>query len=119
MENSIRNMNDLAARIKQLEAEDAIKTEQVKVQLVIVKESLKPSSLIKSSLGAIAGSKEARSSALGTTAGLAAGWLARKLFTLNSKNFVRNILGYGIQAVTTNLVQKKLPGLTEKKARFY
>ncbi len=107
-------MDDLAARIKHLETEDALKMEQVKAQLAIVKESLKPSSLIKSSLGAIAGSNEIRVSALGTTAGVAAGWVARKLFTLNSKSMARKILGYGIQALTTNLVKKKLPNLLEK-----
>ena len=108
-------MDGLAARIKELEARDGHQMENIKLQLHQVKASLQPGALIKSSLKAITTSKEIKGTALTTTAGLAAGWVARKLFTLNSKSLIRKAIGYGVQLATTKLVTKKLPRLTENK----
>ncbi len=108
-------MDDLARKIKELEALEATQMEVVKAQLQVVRESLKPSSLIKNSFKSITGSGDLKHMAIDTSAGMAAGWVARKLFTLNSKGFVRKILGYGLQYITTNIVTKKLPELREKK----
>ena len=107
-------MDDLAERIKELEALEASQMEVVKAQLLVVRESLKPSALIKNSWKAITNSDDIKHTAIDTSAGLTAGWVARKLFTLNSKSFVRKILGYGLQYITTNLVTNKLPELREK-----
>jgi len=113
--NYIKNMDDLAAKIKELEAIDTRQMESLKLQLHGIKESLQPGALIKSSLRAIASSTEVKGTALTTTAGVAAGWVARKLFTLNSKSLIRKAIGYGLQLATTKLVAKKLPQLTDNK----
>jgi hypothetical protein len=88
--------------------------EQVKYQLEIVKEGLKPAALLKGSIQGIIGSGELKSNAVSTSAGLAAGWLARKLFTLNSKNLIRKTLGYGVQFIATKLVTNKMPAIMKK-----
>ena len=115
MKNSVATMDDLTERIKALEAMDAAQMEVVKAQLLVVKELLRPSVIIKNSLKAVTGSDDVKHAAIDTSAGLATGWLARKLFTFNSHGFVRKILGYGLQYITTNIVTKKLPELREKK----
>lgn len=109
-------MDDLATRIKELEAADTRQMESLKLQLNGVKESLQPGALIKSSLRAIASSREIKGTALSTTAGIAAGWVARKLFTLNSPNLLRKAIGYGLQLATAKLVAKKLPQITQNKS---
>lgn len=115
MKNTIATMDDLAIRIKELEALEALQMDVVKAQLMVVRQSLKPSSLIKNSFKSITSSGDLKHTAIDTSAGVAAGWAARKLFTINSKGFIRKILGYGLQYITTNMVAKKLPELREKK----
>ncbi|MES2848830.1 MAG: hypothetical protein V4685_07215 [Bacteroidota bacterium] len=115
MKNTVATMDDLSARIKELEALEATQMDVVKAQLVVVRESLKPSSLIKNSFKSIATPGGIKNTVISTSAVVAAGWMAKKLFVSNSPGIVRKILGYGLRYITTSVVTKKLSALREKK----
>ena len=112
--NTNANMSKLAARIKELEAQEAVQQEDLKQQAVELFEELKPSALLKSALHEITASSTLKHSVVDTSLAVGAGWLARKAFTFNSKNIFRKLLGYGLQYITTNVVSEKMPGLRNK-----
>ena len=113
MENTIATMDDLAERIKYLEAMEIVHMAEIKQRSAALKDGLRPSALLKNAVQSITGSPAIRHTAVDTSVGMAAGWAARKIFTLNSKNIFRKLLGYGLQYIATNVVIKEMPKLRE------
>ncbi len=114
MKNGIANMTDLDERIKQLEALQAVQLTALKIQSRELMEDLKPSALLKTAFKDVVSSKAVKSDVMNTSIGMGAGWVARKLFTFNSKNLFRKVAGYALQYITTNLVTKKIPAIKDK-----
>ena len=111
-------MEGLSMRIKELEAIEASQMFELKAQAAVVAESLRPSELAKSVIQEITGSADLKHAAVDTSVGLAAGWLAQKIFTLNSPNAIRRMLGFGLQYITTNIITKKMSGLRDQSEEF-
>ena len=107
-------MTDLDKKIKELEIVEARQLADIKEQFSVVKQSLRPSSLVKQAFNDIKGSKKIQRNALDTSVGMGAGFLARKIITFNSKNILRKLTGYALQYITTKLVTKKMPGIRGK-----
>lgn len=101
---TITSIAELKTAIQVLEFEQMIKRQQLKDQLLLTHESLKPVNLIKSTLSEVASSPYLIDNILGATMGLASGYLTRKLVVSGSHNIFKKILGSVIQFGVTNLV---------------
>jgi hypothetical protein len=89
-----------------LQIEQAEKRQRLKEQLNISYESLKPLNLLKSALKDISSSPDLGDNLLGTTVGLASGFLSKKIFIGKSGNLLRNLIGSMLQYGITNVVAK-------------
>jgi len=116
MKNTVKSMDDLDIQIKELEAEEVLRTAALKAQVTIVMDGFRPSSLIKSAITEIAGSKGLRDGAIDTSVGMGAGWLVRKIVQANSKNIFLKLTGFVLQTITTGIISSKMPLIRQKIA---
>jgi hypothetical protein len=94
----------LKSAIQLLEAEQALKGQQLKEQFYIAYESLKPVNLVKHALQDISSSPYLIDNILSTAVGIASGFLTNKIFIGRSGNIVRSLLGSILQFGVTNAV---------------
>jgi hypothetical protein len=92
--------------IQLLEEEQIIKRQQLKEQLTISYESLKPLNLLQAAIRDMSSSPDLGNNVLGSALGLASGYLSKKLFVGTSGNIMRKLIGSFIQLGVTNLVAK-------------
>ena len=91
--------------ISQLEVEQAIDGQLLKEQFCVTYESLKPINILRNTLYEITSSPHLVDSILGTAAGLASGYLSRKIVMIGaSGNLVRRLFGSILQLGVTNVV---------------
>jgi len=114
MVNTVANMNDLTRRILELEALHATQLASIKDQTQEILNDLKPSALVKSAFTEIAGNTRLKHNMIDTSLGIGAGFLVRKIFANKSAGLFRRLIGYGLQAITTKLVTKKIPAIRDK-----
>ncbi|MBW6500024.1 MAG: hypothetical protein K0B05_01415 [Bacteroidales bacterium] len=105
MEN-ITSVADIKNAIQILEEEQTVRGEQLKEQLHLTFESLKPVNLIKSTIKDISSSPYLIDNILGTATGLASGYLSRKIIVGASGNILRKLFGVVLQLGVTNLVAR-------------
>jgi hypothetical protein len=105
MEN-ITSKATLKNAILLLEAEQEEAGQILKKQFFITYERFKPVNIIKSTLKDIASSPNLFDNILGTTTGLATGFLSKKLIVGGSSNMFRKLLGSLFQLGVTALVAK-------------
>ena len=103
MEN-ITSATGLKNAIQLLEAEQADKGQQLKEQLYITVESLKPVNLLRNTLDDVASSPFLIDNILGTALSLTTGFLSKKLFIGASGGKIRKLIGYVLQFGVTNFV---------------
>lgn len=101
---TISSTADLKDTIQLLEIEQAIKKELLKEQFHITYESLRPINIIKNTLKDIAATPNLIDNVLGTVAGLASGYLTKKIVTGTSANIFRKLIGSVLQLGVTNVV---------------
>ena len=90
--------------IQLLEIEKAINEQLLKEQFHITIESLKPINLLKSTLNDMSSSPSFINNILGTTIGLATGYISKKIFVGMSGNIIRKFIGSIMQLGVTNVV---------------
>ena len=100
----ITTINELKIAIQILEFERTIKEQELKEQLFITHESLKPVNLIKSAIHEITSSPYFIDNILGATMGLASGYISKKLIVAGSHNIFRKLFGSILQFGVTNVV---------------
>jgi hypothetical protein len=76
----------------------------LKEQFYLTYEGLKPINILRSTFNEIVTSPNLINNLLGTTVGLATGYLSKKLFVGASNNIFRNILGAFLKQGVTNVV---------------
>lgn len=103
MEN-ITTTEELKNAIELLEFEQTYKWQIVKKQLLVVHEGLKPLNLIKSTISEATSSPYLMENILGAAAGLASGYVSRKIVIGRSANVIRKLIGSAIQFGVTNVV---------------
>lgn len=124
--NPIVTKSDLQDAIRQLELKRDEEARLLKAQFKATYESVKPINLIKSTFREFTSSSELKDNVLGTTVGLAAGFLSKALFVGFSSNPLRKLAGSLIMFGVTNLVtrngangggmvRKFLSGVTRKR----
>jgi hypothetical protein len=102
----ITTVAGLKSAIISLEAEQYEKGRQLKKQVYITLDSLRPVNLIRSSLRDIFSSGDLIGNISGTTLGLAGGFLLKKLFVGRSGNLFKKLLGSLLQFGLTNMISK-------------
>ena len=101
---NITSTVSLKSAIQLLESEQAQKGQQLKAQLYIVYESLKPVNLVKNALQDISSSPFLIDNILSTGLGIASGFLTNKIFIGRSGSIIRKLLGTILQFGVTNTV---------------
>jgi hypothetical protein len=96
----------LRNQIQLLESEQAIKGQDLKEQFYIVYESLKPLNLLLRTLKDVSSSPNLIDNVLGTTIGLASGYLSKKIFIGSSGNLIRKLIGSALQFGVTDAVRQ-------------
>lgn len=94
--------------ISRLEIEKKEKYEDLKWQLEVTANSLKPINIIKDTVQDFQQSPDLKSSFVKGIASLTGGYLSKKLLFGKSKSTIKNILGYVLQYGMTHLISKKV-----------
>jgi hypothetical protein len=103
----MKNINSAIAlknAIILLEADQAVKERLLKEHVYLTFESLKPVNLLRSSLRDISTTPDLINNLLGTSVGLASGFISKKIFVGASGNMIRKLLGVVLQLGVTNIV---------------
>jgi hypothetical protein len=106
---NITSVAGLKNAIQFKEVEQAVKGQHLKEQLFFTIESIRPASLIKGTLKDLASSPKLYENILGAAAGLATGYLSKKIVIGFSGGIVRKIVGTVLQLGVAGLVTKN-PG---------
>lgn len=101
---NITSATGLKSAILLLEDDQAVKGQLLKEQFYLTYESLKPVNLLKRTLHDIYSSPYLLDNILGTSIGLASGFLSKKIFVGASGNMIRKLLGSILQYGVTNVV---------------
>lgn len=96
----------LKNQIQFLEAEQTIKGQELKEQFYILYESLKPLNILLRTLKDVTSSPNLIDNLLGTTIGLASGYLSKKIFIGTSGNLLRKLIGSALQFGVTDAVRQ-------------
>jgi hypothetical protein len=103
MEN-ITSITELKRAIQLLEIEQANKGQMLKDQFYVTYESLKPINLLKSTLKDVSSSPYLIDNILSNVAGMASGYLSKKIVVGGSGNVFRKLLGSLLQVGVRNVV---------------
>jgi hypothetical protein len=101
---NITSSAGLKDAIQLLEVEQEIRGQQLKEQLFITYESLKPLNLLKHTLKEISSSPYLIDNISGSAMGLVSGFLSKKIFVGASGNLIRKLIGSILQFGITNVV---------------
>jgi hypothetical protein len=103
---SITSSKELKNAIRLLEAENSIKQEALKEQFYITYESLKPVNLLRRTIHDISSSPDLIDTFLGSSMGLASGYISKKILVGSSNSSFRKILGTLVQLGISNVVSR-------------
>jgi hypothetical protein len=95
---------ELKNAIQLLQVEQSINGQLLKEQFYLTYESLKPINLLKRTLSDVASSPYLIENILGTVAGMASGYLSKKIVVGASHNILRKLFGSVLQFGITNIV---------------
>lgn len=102
----INSLAQLREEIAELELKQVVAHRELKLQLKITYESLRPANLIKHTLKELTAAPEVKVDFLNSILGIASGFVSKKLIIGNSHNPVKQALGTLLQVGVTNLVIK-------------
>jgi len=101
---SITTRDELKNAIQILEFDQQIRLQQLKEQVYLTIESLKPVNLIKSTLHEVVSSPYLIDNILGVAMGLTSGYITKKIALGKSVSVMRKILGTLLEFGITNVV---------------
>jgi hypothetical protein len=96
----------LKKEIQLLKEEHALKGKSLIKQFHLTYESLKPVNLLKSTINDVSTSPYLMDNIIGTSVGIATGYLSKKIIVAGSDSKFRKLLGSILQFGVTNLVAK-------------
>jgi hypothetical protein len=108
----------LKAAILKLEARQADDGKMLKEQLNSTYESMRPVNLIKSTFHEVAASEALKDKIVNASIGLAAGYVAEKLFEGVTSGPLKKLLGAGLMFGVTNVVTKN-PDIVKSLAKGF
>jgi hypothetical protein len=118
MEN-MTSTDRLKKAIELLEAEQAVKLQQLKGEFFTAYESLKPVNLVKTTLNEITSSPHLIDNIIGTALGLATGYFSKRLVIGASVNRFRKLFGAVMQFGITNVIAKNTEAINSFGRYFF
>ncbi len=118
MATSVSSMNDLQARILELEKVQSQQMTELKLSAVSIVGSFTPSNMLRSALKDVVQSPDLRKTAINAAIGIGAGFLGRKIYVGRSGGLFKKITGSALQFLITNFVRKKIPEIQERKSGY-
>ncbi len=102
----IKTSTDLKNAIQALEEKQAHELTLLKEQLLTTYENLQPLILLKNTFRQVISSSNIKDDIIGTTAGLSAGYLSKKIVSGNSHNPIKQLAGVLVQLGVSTIVSK-------------
>jgi hypothetical protein len=102
----LNSTTDIKQLILQLENQQAIELKELRQQLHLTFESIKPINLVKNTFKEVVASEELTDNIVNTSVGLAAGYVSKTLFEKASHSPFRKLMGTALLFGVTNLVAK-------------
>jgi hypothetical protein len=102
----INSTTDIKQLIRQLETQQSIDLQQLRVQMHATYENIKPINLVRNTFKEVVASEELTDNIVNTSVGLAAGYVSKTLFEKASHSPFRKLLGTALLFGVTNLVAK-------------
>lgn len=102
----VNSLNELKDTIAQLEYKQKVQWSDLKDNLGIAFESLKPINLLRSTYNEFISTPHMAENLINSTIGLGTGYLTKKLIVKKSGNMMRNLIGGLAQMVITNFVSR-------------
>jgi hypothetical protein len=109
--NKIANASDLKAAILNLEKERTLQEIELRKQFFVTYDSLKPTNIISNTIQEIISSSKIKTGIADITAGMAAGYIAKKAVVGSSPGFFKELMGSAVQMLVANEVTKNADGL--------
>lgn len=104
-----RNQNEkLDIAIAALERQRDLKFDELKQQLALTYESVKPVNILNQTLVDFKESTEVKSNLLQSVVSLAGGYISKKLLIGKSHSTFKKIMGYVVQYGVTSFISKKV-----------
>ena len=111
MPNLVKNIDDLDARLLSLKLQEANQQDEIQGLLHNIKESVSPANLLKKTADLFSPGDLSSGSFINMAAGIAAGFIAKKIYKGKSAGIIKKItapiLQYIITVVVKNRVAKK------------
>jgi hypothetical protein len=117
MKKKVKNAEDLALAIKELELKEAAQKRELQESFSAVSENLKPLNLVKSGVRSIF-SGENKEDLMNALIGLGTGFLSRKLILGKANGIVGKTVGKAIQWGMAGLVSKNAEKIKEKAGEW-
>jgi hypothetical protein len=102
----INSTTDIKQLIRQLENQQAIDLQQLRMQMHATYENIKPINLVRNTFKEVVASEELTDNIVNTSVGLAAGYVSKTLFEKASHSPFRKLMGTALLFGVTNLVSK-------------
>jgi hypothetical protein len=102
----LNSTTDIKQLIRQLESQQAIDLQQLRVQMHATYENIKPINLVRNTFKEVVASEELTDNIVNTSVGLAAGYVSKTLFEKASHSPFRKLMGTALLFGVTNLVAK-------------
>ena len=115
----INNTADLRAAISLLEVDSAVKKRILIEHYHTTTESLKPANLIRNAFNKIVDSPDIANRVIGTSVGLGAGILSKKILIGRSTNIFKRIFGTAIEIAIARVVSKNGESIKEKGIEIF
>jgi len=114
---NITSSVDLKKAIKLLEEEQSAKLLLMKEQFFLTYDGIKPINLLKNTVNDILSSPLLLDNIISTGAGLATGWISKKLLVGSSGGTFRNLIGSILQYGVTSIIAKN-PEMVKSVGQF-
>lgn len=114
MKKNDSSSDELTVKIKALELQEAVQMVEFKKRVQEFKQSVSPSALVATAYTGLKQNKKVQGNILDNSAGMAAGWLVRKLLSPKSGGILKRVSGYLLQYAATKFITKKMPAIREK-----
>lgn len=103
----IANTSDLQTAIKRLERRRKVQEEEIKDDVHVILESLKPANLLKHTLQEVRESTPLKHNLFKVALGLGAGYLSKQMIIGKSAGTIKKALGTALQYGITHFIAKK------------
>ncbi|WP_100616036.1 hypothetical protein [Confluentibacter citreus] len=108
MKNHKNQSQILEEKIIALENKQKVKISELKDQLDLTIQELRPSRLLNRALNDIKEDPKVKGNVLESVISLAGGYLSKRILLGKTHSIISNLFGYGVQYLATKIISKKI-----------